>query len=147
MKRLVLVAVVALLAGSAAQTSAAGGLSWGTAPPSLPKGAKLAVVSGDPSRAGPYVIHLRIPPAYSVPPHSHPADEQVTVISGALTIGRGTDENFGPQKVLGPGKSAVTPANMVHYMSTTQGATVQVKGQGPFQINYVNLTDDPRNGG
>jgi len=147
MKRLVLVGLIALLAGSGAQSSARSNLIWGPAPPSLPKGAKLAVVSGDPSRSGPFTIQLRFPPAYVVPPHSHPTDEHVTVLQGALSLGMGSVEDRNRMKVLGPGKSAVAPANMAHYASTTQGATVEIKAQGPFQITYVRPSDDPRNGG
>ena len=90
MRRLVLVGAVALLAGSAAQTGAKTALSWGPAPPSLPKGAKMAVVSGNPRQPGPFVIRLRFPPGYAVPPHSHPSDEHVTVIEGVLSIGMGS---------------------------------------------------------
>ncbi|QNP46214.1 cupin domain-containing protein [Sphingomonas sediminicola] len=89
MRRLVLVGVVALLAGSAVHTEARPALTWGPAPPSLPKGAKLAVVSGDPGQAGPFVIQLKFPPGYAVPPHRHPTDEHVTVVHGALTLGMG----------------------------------------------------------
>ena len=83
MRRLVLVAAFALLGASAAQTGAKSNLIWGPAPPSLPKGAKIAVVSGDPGQAGPFVIRLRFPPGYAVPPHRHPSDEHVTVVDGS----------------------------------------------------------------
>lgn len=145
MKWLVLVGVVGLLAGSAAQSSAKPTLNWGPAPPGLPKGAKLAVVSGNPAQAGPFVIQLRFPPAYHVPPHHHPADEHVQVVFGALTLGMGEVMGKGRQAVLGPGDTAIAPANMNHYASTTQGATVQISAQGPFQIIYVKPSDDPRN--
>jgi quercetin dioxygenase-like cupin family protein len=144
MKRLVLVGVVALLAGSAVQSSAKPRLAWGPGPPALPKGAKLAVVSGDPGKAGPFVIQLRFPPGYAVPPHRHPSDEHVTVVYGALTLGMGPEIGEGRRAVLGRGDSAVAPANMAHYASTTKGATVQVNAQGPFQIVYLNPADDPR---
>jgi quercetin dioxygenase-like cupin family protein len=144
MRRLVLVGVVALLAGSAVQTDARPALNWGPGPPSLPKGAKLAVVSGDPGRAGPFVIQLRLPPGYAVPPHRHPTDEAVTVLYGALTLGMGPVMNEGRRTVLGRGDSIVAPANMNHYASTTQGATIRISMSGPFQITYVNPADDPR---
>lgn len=144
MRRLFLVAVVALLAGSAAQSGAKTSLAWGPAPPGLPKGAKLAVVSGDPGRTGPFVIQLRFPPGYEVPPHRHPSAEHVTVVRGALTFGLGPVMGGGRRVVLGRGKSIVAPANMDHYASTTQGATVQISSRGPFQVTYVNRTDDPR---
>jgi quercetin dioxygenase-like cupin family protein len=144
MKRLVLVGIVALLAGSAVHTEARPALTWGPAPPSLPKGAKLAVVSGDPGQAGPFVIQLKFPPGYAVPPHRHPTDEHVTVVHGALTLGMGPVMDEGRRTVLGRGDSVVALANMNHYASTTQGATVQISARGPFQITYVNPTDDPR---
>ena len=147
MKRLVLLGVVALLAGSAAQTSARSGLVWGPAPPSLPRGAKLAVVSGDPSRPGPFTIQLRFPPGYAVPPHSHPADEHVTVLDGAVSIGMGSVADRDKLRAFGRFKKFIAPANMAHYASTTQGATVQISSQGPLQIQYVNPADDPRSGG
>jgi quercetin dioxygenase-like cupin family protein len=144
MKRLVLVGIVALIAGSAAQTSAKSGLVWGPAPPSLPKGAKLAVVSGDPNKPGPFTIQLRFPPAYEVPPHSHPSDEHVTVLEGAISLGMGSVADRDKMKAFGRFKKIVAPANMAHYASTTQGATLQISSQGPFQIKYVDAADDPR---
>ena len=144
MRRLVLVGAVALLAGSAAQTGAKAPLKWGPGPPSLPAGAKLAVVSGNPAQPGPFVIRLRFPPGYAVPPHYHPAAEHVTVIDGVLSLGMGADMNRGRLRVLRSGRSIVAPANMVHYASTTQGATLQISSRGPFQVTYVNRRDDPR---
>ncbi len=144
MRRLVLAGVVALLAGSATQTGAKSGLVWGPGPPSLPKGAKLAIVSGNPNLPGPFIIQLRFPPGYAVPPHSHPTDEHVTVVDGVVSLGMGSVEDRGRMKVLGKGRSIVAPANMAHYASTTQGATVQIRAQGPLQVTYVNRRDDPR---
>ena len=144
MSRLVLVGAVALLAGSAAQIGAKPSLEWGPGPPSLPKGAKLAVISGNPNQPGPFVIQLRFPPGYAVPPHSHPSDEHVTVVDGVVSLGMGSVEDRGRMKVLGEGKSIVAPANMAHYASTTQGATLLIRAQGPFQVTYVNREDDPR---
>ena len=144
MRRLVLVGVVVMLAGAAVQTGAKSSLIWGPAPPSLPKGAKIAVVSGDPAGTGPFVIRLRFPPGYAVPPHSHPADEHVTVVDGVVSIGMGSIADRDRMKVIPAGRSIVAPANMAHYASTTQGATLQISSRGPFQVTYVNRRDDPR---
>ena len=144
MRRLVLVGVVAMLAGSAVQSGAKSGLNWGPAPPSLPRGAKIAVISGDPAQPGPFVIRLRFPPGYAVPPHSHPADEHVTVVDGVVSIGMGSIADRDRMKVIPKGRSIVAPANMAHFASTTQGATLQVSSQGPFQVTYVHRKDDPR---
>src|SRR5262245_58725822 len=67
----------------------AASLKWGDAPPSLPPGAKAAVVSGDPSKPGPFVVRLQVPSGYKIAPHWHPGDENVTVFSGTVAIGMG----------------------------------------------------------
>ena len=73
MKRvLVLGLATALLAGSAAQSKP---MKWMDAA-ALPAGAKMAVVKGDPSKAGDFTILIKMPANYAVPPHHHPADEQ-----------------------------------------------------------------------
>ena len=144
MRRLVLVGVVAMLAGSAVQSGARSGLNWGPAPPSLPRGAKLVVISGNPAQSGPFVIRLKFPPGYAVPPHSHPADEHVTVVEGVVSMGMGSIADSDRMKVIPKGRSIIAPANMAHFASTTQGATLQISSRGPFQVTYVNREDDPR---
>src|SRR2546428_2495812 len=64
-------------------------IKWGDPPPSLRKGAKFAVISGDPGAAGPFTIRLRLPAGYMISPHWHPTDENVTVISGTFALGAG----------------------------------------------------------
>jgi quercetin dioxygenase-like cupin family protein len=110
----------------------------------LPKGAKIAVVSGNPAQPGPFVIRLRFPPGYAVPPHSHPADEHVTVLDGVVSMGMGSIADRDRLKVIPKGRSIIAPANMAHFASTTQGATLQISSRGPFQVTYVNRDDDPR---
>jgi hypothetical protein len=65
-------------------------VTWGPAPPSLPPGAQAAVLLGSPAKEGPFVLRLKFPPGYIVPPHRHTKDEMVTVI--ALRDGRGRDD-------------------------------------------------------
>jgi quercetin dioxygenase-like cupin family protein len=123
-----------------------GQVTWGPAPPMLNKGAQLAVLSGNPGAAGPFVIRLKMPAGYRISPHWHPTDEHVTVISGTFALGMG--DTFDPQaaKPLTPGGYALLPAEMRHFAWTKNGATVQVHGMGPFVINYVNPADDPSKG-
>src|SRR5512136_557923 len=64
-------------------------IKWGDAPPSIPKGAKLAVLQGDPGKPGPFVIRLMLPPGFKLPPHAHSQDESLTVISGTFYFGTG----------------------------------------------------------
>ena len=135
--------VVVLSSAAPAQVNPAN-LRWGPAPPSLPKGARLAVLSGDPSKEGLFTIRLRFPPGYAVPPHSHPSDEIVTVINGQLSLGMGRTMNRRRASSLVQGGFVVAPANMNHYAFTRGGATVQITARGPFQVTYANPRDDPR---
>src|SRR6266550_8833855 len=68
---------------------AATDLKWGDGPPALPAGAKIAVLTGDPGKAGPFTIRLKFPAGYKVPPHTHPTVENVTVVSGTIGLGSG----------------------------------------------------------
>ena len=145
MTRAIVVALTALLVGSAASAQVnPGNLKWGPAPPSLPRGARLAVLSGDPGKEGMFTIRLRFPPGYVVPPHSHPTDELVTVINGQLSLGMGRNLNRRRATALVQGGYVVAPAKMNHYAFTRTGATVQITAHGPFQVTYVNPRDDPR---
>src|SRR3981189_1359273 len=68
---------------------AAADLKWSDGPPALPAGSKIAVLTGDPGKAGPFTIRLKFPTGYKVPPHTHPTAENLTVISGTIGLGSG----------------------------------------------------------
>ena len=121
-----------------------GNLKWGPAPAGLPRGAQASVLAGNPDRSGMFTIRLRFPAGYAVPPHTHPADEHVTVISGQLSLGMGPRVRPRRMASLVAGGFANAPARMAHYASTRSGAVIQVTSQGPFAITYVNPADDPR---
>ncbi|PNS08421.1 cupin domain-containing protein [Solilutibacter silvestris] len=121
----------------------ANALQWGDAPPGLPKGAKLAVLSGNPGADGLFTIRLKMPPGYRIPRHTHPTDEAVTVIQGHLDYSMG-DAASAHAGMLGANDFVNMPAGMQHAVSSKGGAIVQVQAMGPFQINYVNPADDPR---
>jgi anti-sigma factor ChrR (cupin superfamily) len=118
-------------------------LKWGPAPPVLPKGAEITILSGDPHKDGPYVLRLKMPNGYKIPAHNHPTTEYVTVISGDFHIGMGDklDEKNGIK--LTAGGYGEAPAKMNHYAWASSPSVVQVHGQGPFAITYVNPADDP----
>lgn len=120
---------------------------WGPAPPMLPAGAQIAVLSGDPSKPAPYTVRLKFPANYVIPAHSHPADENVLVVSGALTLGMGDKlaKNATANKTLDAGGYALMPANMNHFAFTAAPTTILLYGIGPVDFKYVNPKDDPRN--
>lgn len=118
-------------------------MKWAPAPPSLKKGAELAVVSGNPGAAGPFVIRLKVPAGYIIAPHWHPTDEHVTVISGTFAVGMGEKVDKAAMKIMPAGSYGMLPAEMRHYAMAKTAAIVQVHGMGPFVLNYVNPADDP----
>jgi hypothetical protein len=119
-------------------------IKWMPAPPALPAGAKAAVLSGDPSKAGPYVIRAKLPDGYKIPPHWHPTDENVTVIHGTLMVGKGDKFSAAASEALPAGSFMRMPKDMRHFAWTKGETIIQVHGMGPFDINYVNAADDPR---
>ena len=120
-------------------------VKWGPAPPFFPKGAEFAVLSGDPSKDGLYVVRLKMPAGYKIPAHNHPTTENVTVVSGNFHIGMGDhlDEKKGIE--LTSGGYGEAPAKMNHYAWASSAAVIQIHGDGPFAITYVNAADDPSN--
>jgi quercetin dioxygenase-like cupin family protein len=119
-------------------------MDWGPAPTVLPPGARMAVLSGDPSKAGPFTVMLEMPPGYVIPPHRHPTDEHVSVRSGQFRFGRGERIDEKEAKSLRPGQSVNLPANMPHYAMTRGRTVIAISAMGPFAITYVNPGVVPR---
>ncbi len=133
----------ATTSASAHVMSAPKDLKWGNAPPVFEKGATMALVSGDPSKEGLYVVRLSMPAGYRINPHWHPTDEHVTVIEGKFALGMGDKFDKDAMTTLPEGGYALLPATMHHYAMAKTKAIVQVHGMGPFSLTYVNPADDP----
>jgi quercetin dioxygenase-like cupin family protein len=121
-------------------------IKWQDGPPSLPGGAKVALLEGDPSREGPFVMRAKLPDGYKIPPHTHPRDERVTVISGALYLGMGGKFDEKEGVALPAGSYARMPAGMKHFGWARGETVIQINGEGPWAIDYVDPKDDPRKG-
>jgi quercetin dioxygenase-like cupin family protein len=122
-------------------------LRWGPAPAVFPRGARMSVLSGDPARAGPYAVRLSMPHGYRVPPHSHPTNEHIIVRQGSLRFGTGDKMNRATRKqmrVLRTGESIDAQANMHHFVEASGPTEIEVSGQGPFAMTYVDPADDPQ---
>jgi anti-sigma factor ChrR (cupin superfamily) len=119
-------------------------LEWAPAPNFVPEGAQITVLSGDPSKDGPYVVRLKMPAGYKIPAHNHPTTEMATVISGDFHLGMGDKLDEQKGMLLTAGGFAEAPAKMNHFAWATSPTVVQIHGQGPFAITYVNPADDPR---
>jgi len=121
----------------------ANGIKWAAAPPGFPKGTQIALLSGDPGKEGPFVLRLKFPAGSKVPPHMHPGDEYVTVISGAAYMGTGDQLNQKKADAVKPGGFVYMPKGMHHFGWFDQPTVVQVNGIGPFTVIYINAADDP----
>jgi quercetin dioxygenase-like cupin family protein len=130
-----------------------GSVYWGVLPediewkpfPAFPPSARLAIVVGDPTEPGPYVIRVKLPAGVKLMPHVHPEDRVYTVISGVFYIGLG--EHFDSEKLESypPGSVIVLPGGTPHFHWARSGDYVtQVTAIGPLGLEYVDPDDDPR---
>jgi quercetin dioxygenase-like cupin family protein len=120
-------------------------IQWKEGPAALPPGAKMAVLEGDPTKEGPFVVRFQFPAGYHVAAHTHPKTERVTVISGILYLAAGEALDRNSAKSLPAGSFGFWPAGMKHTAWSGGETIIQLHGIGPWQINYVNPADDPRN--
>lgn len=119
-------------------------LQWGPAPPVLPAGAQVAVLDGDPFKPGFFSMRLKMPDGYRIAPHWHPTDEHVVVVQGTLKIGMGDRHDDAAARQLPAGGFTKLPKQMHHYAGAKGETVIQIYGEGPFELNYVNPSDDPR---
>lgn len=117
---------------------------WKDGPASLPMGAKFAVLEGDPGKAGYFSMRVMMPDGYRIPPHWHPGVERVTVISGTFHLGMGERFDAAATQTLPAGSYAFMPPGMRHFARAEGQTVIQITTMGPWGINYVNPSDDPR---
>ncbi len=147
-KAVMFVALAALAASATAQHGqhrlvAPDDLKWSDVP-SLPAGAKLAVIEGPMNQAVPFTVRLKFPANYRLPAHHHPAVERVTVLSGTFHMGMG--ERFDRKGTLPvqAGAVMIMQPGTPHFAWTDAETVVQLHGTGPWGITYINPADDPR---
>ena len=119
-------------------------MKWGPAPPGLPAGGEMTVLTGDPGKPGPFTVAARFPDGYIVRPHWHPTTENLTVLSGSLLVGMGDKYAEGSMKPLNQGGFATMPAKSNHFVKAKGATTITISSTGPFEITYVDPKDDPR---
>jgi len=122
----------------------AGDLKWGPGPDAFQPGMQMAVVDGDPSKPGPFVLRAKFPDGFKVMPHWHPTDESLTVLSGTLMAGMGEKWDDAAMKSFTAGGFARMPRKTPHYVVAKGETIIQLHATGPFVRNYVNPKDDPR---
>lgn len=114
----------------------------------FPASVRLAIVVGQPSQPGPYVIRVRVPRGVKLMPHIHPEDRVYTVIYGVFYIGIGDQFDADKLHAYPPGAVIILPGNTPHFHWARSGEYItQVSAIGPLGLRYVNKQDDPRNVG
>jgi quercetin dioxygenase-like cupin family protein len=117
---------------------------WYRVPPILPPGAQVTFVSGNPYLAGACTVDFRMPDKYTLPPHTNPAREHVTIKSGTLRVGLGRRIDRKKSLVLAAGDTASTPAGVPHW-SIAEGEVdiIVTWDSGPMGIAYMSGRDEP----
>jgi hypothetical protein len=118
-------------------------IQWGPGPAALPKGGQAAVMVGDPGKKGLYILRAKLPDGYTIPAHWHKSAEHVTVLSGTFNFGMGDKLDKTKSEAIGAGGFFVAGPKMRHFGWTTGETILEVTGMGPFDITYVDPTDDP----
>lgn len=118
-------------------------MQW-TDSPALPEGVKISVLYGDLKQAEPFGFRLKIPAGGVIAPHTHPVNERVTVVSGDFAMGMG--EKFSKEALtdMPVGSIAIFPKGHPMFALAKEETIIQVNGEGPWGITYINPEDDPR---
>lgn len=118
-------------------------LVWNDAP-AVAAGAKIAVIEGPLSKAVPFTFRLKLPAGAKVAPHTHPAYERVTVLSGTFYFSEGSAYDPAKTRALTPGSVAIMPPGTPMFGYTKEETIIQLHGTGPWGLRYENVADDPR---
>lgn len=118
-------------------------IKWADAP-SIGPGAKSAVIDGDPKSSGPFVMRIKVPPKTNIKVHTHPANENVTILSGTLYFAPGDKFDAKKATAFGPGSYfSIAAGKPMFAYSTDKEVVIQLHGIGPWGISYVDPKDAP----
>jgi quercetin dioxygenase-like cupin family protein len=118
-------------------------IKW-TDAPSIGPGAKTAVIDGDPKSSGPFVMRLKVPPKTKIKVHTHPADENVTILSGTLYFSPGDKFDTKMAKAFGPGSYfSIGKGKPMFAYTGDKEAIAQLHGNGPWGITYLDAPGSP----
>lgn len=121
-----------------------GAAKWNPGPASLEAGAEAVVLYGDPAAEELFALRLKLPDGFHIAPHNHPRPEIVTVLSGTFLLGSGDDPDRAATEPLEAGSFFAFAPGMTHYAYAEGETVIQLNSTGPWQIEYINAGDDPR---
>lgn len=115
-------------------------IEWGPCPPGPldGEGCRMAVLEGDPKSEQLFTIRVRTTEPFVLPPHTHPANERVTVLDGALNVGFGDTVDKAESARFETGDYYVNRAGAHHFVWSDEPMTIQLTGIGPWAIQPVN---------
>ena len=125
----------------------AGELQWGPCPPGplAGEGCRMAVLEGDPKAEQLFTFRIRTTEAFVLPPHTHPRNERVTVIEGAVHVGFGDTVDRQASTRFKAGDFYVNRAGAVHFVWSDEPVTLQLTGIGPWAIHPAAEATAPTN--
>lgn len=116
---------------------------WKDAPPTMPAGSKMAVLEGNPRTDAMFTMRVRVPAGSAIPPHWHPRQERVTILSGAVDLGFGSIANAGSVTRYRAGSFYVNPPRVMHYLFFPEATEMQMTGVGPWEILTTDISAQP----
>ena len=114
------------------------------APAPFPPGSQQAIIVGNPKNAEGYVIRVKLAKGTKVAPHTHPNDENVTVIAGTFHIGVGEKFDEAKGQTVKPGGFVSVPKGRPHFAWVSEDSIIQLHGVGPAGATFVNPADAPK---
>lgn len=109
---------------------------WKDAPPSMPKGTKIAVLEGDTKQPGLFTVRLKVPAGSVIAPHTHPRPERVTVLAGKVRVGFGKKVDASGTTFT-TGGFYVNPPDDPHFVVVDEESVLQLTCEGPWVLEYV----------
>jgi quercetin dioxygenase-like cupin family protein len=103
------------------------------------KGVMSAMIVGAPTEPGFFMYRSKFPAGFVVQPHTHPAAEHITVVSGTFYLGQGEQVEEAKTTPIKAGGAAIIPPRLPHFVIIKEETVIQQQGVGPTAINF--LTD------
>ena len=102
------------------------------------RGIETRLLLGDPDKAGPYTISIRVPPDTHIAAHSHRDHRSAIVAKGVWHFGYGSKADDAASETLPVGSYYTEPAGDAHFAWTgAEGATVYISGVGPTDTRFT----------
>jgi quercetin dioxygenase-like cupin family protein len=100
----------------------------------------MAVLEGDPQGEELFTVRFRVAERFVMPPHWHPRDERVTVLSGKVAVAFGEEAVRADAREFGPGDYYVNARHAVHQVWIEGPTVIQITGIGPWQAVPASVT-------